>query len=100
MKLKDNQNPHKTSLFNEGYMILLGFRKVKGEWKRTGSRQRSGSSKGGKKTGCTECAKRMKEVADLEDKVAEQEHMIADLRAALDSALATFKHMASFQSSK
>lgn len=67
VQLKDNQNPHKTSLFNEGYMILLGFRTVKEEWKRTGSRQRSGSSKGGKKTGCTECAKRMKEVADLED---------------------------------
>lgn len=35
-------------------------------------------------------------MAELEEKVAEQKKMIADLRVVLDSVLATFKHMASY----
>ncbi|GAB2254019.1 hypothetical protein Droror1_Dr00021828 [Drosera rotundifolia] len=72
-------------------MILMGFRKVKGEWKRTGSGQGAGSFRG-KTVGYADCAKRIKEVADLEDKVVEQERMITDLRVALYSALVFFIH--------
>ncbi|KAL9253836.1 hypothetical protein AKJ16_DCAP02799 [Drosera capensis] len=57
VKLKDNRRPHKTSNFDEGYMKLIGFKKVRDEWKRTGSAQEAGSSNTGQKVQCTSLGK-------------------------------------------